>query len=192
MVAHAHKQCKRAGVSSLGSRGQCAVRISQKISKQPTKADTIIKFVVNDPRWAADDDGPSPYVHLTKKAEKRDLKYLQDADEVVLDAINPTLVIDYPMKNECKVQLGPQLAGFTRNDIVKAVGKAYRSIYRKEEETSTVSVERMSDRYPGCMLMNRADTNGKYGIYAHYLSDLALHTVRYHPCTNTLTVVVDS
>ena len=60
MVAHAHKQCKRAGVSSLGSRGQCAVRISQKISKPPAKADTIIKFVVNDPRWAADDNGPSP------------------------------------------------------------------------------------------------------------------------------------
>lgn len=48
--------------------------------------------------------------------------------------------------------------------------KKYHEIYKTESETTKLKVE----RYPQSKLINRARTDGKYGIWGHELEDLIL------------------
>jgi hypothetical protein len=160
---------------------------AKKLEKRSLKP-IVVNFKVKNP----DDNGPSPYVGLTKKQQKHSLKYLYDPNATVIDDPMLTLVIDYPLRHPTEVTLGPCLAGFTREDLVRLIGSAYRKIYREEKASSTLPVETMARRNPGCSLMNRAETNGKYGIYGHVLDDLLLHTIVYHRNTHTLMLKIDS
>ena len=99
------------------------------------------------------------------------------------------IVFDYPMNNPLEI---PITALLSRKDLVRFIGAAYRMIYQKEEATSSLPTERMCDRSNGCFLVNRAPTNGIYGIYGHDLKDLALHTVTYDINAGKIYLGIDS
>ena len=190
MVAHAHKICKQFGVSGKGSIGECLQRIAKAKQLEKRNLDTVaIQFKVNDPHYS---NGPSPYVGLTKKRQKHSLKYLHAPNATVIDDHMLTLVIDYPLRHPTAVSLGPRIAGFTREDLVRLIGSAYRKIYREEKASCTLPVETMARRNPDCSLLNRAESNGKYGIYGHDLEDLRLHAIVYDRNEHKLMLKIDS
>ena len=65
-------------------------------------------------------------------------------------------------------------------------------IYQEEESTSSLPIERMCDRHSGCLLINRAPTNGIYGVYGHDIRDLALHAVTYDINGGKIYLSIDS
>lgn len=133
---------------------------------------------------------------------------LIDADELVIPEQKIIVLIDYPLEIPTEVVL-QSVGGFTRQGLLDRIRNAYETIYQEEERTSTKPVETVGDyctrwlsEHPEATeedrrhyefrsaLMNRASTNGIYGIYGHELRDLALVEVKYHQGHYTL--VVDS
>jgi len=57
---------------------------------------------------------------------------------------------------------------------VLAISKKYHEIYDEEERTAATKTIPMAQRKT---LANRNETDGKYGIWGHDLSDLMLDTI---------------
>jgi hypothetical protein len=76
--------------------------------------------------------------------------------------------IKYPLSNPAIFELvHKDGTGWTAFQMIKAVMKAYKAVYEEEgEDPGTV---------PG--LLNRAKSNGKYGIWGH-ITDLVLEGAR--------------
>ena len=137
--------------------------------------------------------GVSPYVRLSPDRIEEDIEAQLDDDFAMLDASEISLVIDYPLRTPSHVELtADDGVTFKRDELLRKIGKAYEDIYAEEERTTTLPVQTMAERHPGCFLINRAETDGTYGIYAHVLSDLLLHKITYHPDTNELHLHIDS
>lgn len=151
-----------------------------------------IKFQVDLPEWRNDGNGASPYMPLTKRNFERAVKYMRNPYEKVLKCKSATLVIDYPVRNTFTTTLTSRNGTFTRIGLVAAIADAYERMYEEERTTSTVAEQRMCDIDPSCMLINRAPTNGKWGIWGHDLKDLLLHTIIYDVDENKLYPRVDS
>ncbi|MGZ3832048.1 MAG: hypothetical protein ACXVB0_00895 [Mucilaginibacter sp.] len=132
---------------------------------------TKINFRVKTDNLTDFSEGFIPWIELGK-AEK-DLKKLMDKNEVVIDATKVIAIIDYPLTKEWRFEL-ISANGFTREQLVKAISEKYHEIYKEEETTAsvkTVPADKRTDTY------NRNETNGKYGIWGHDLSDLALDSI---------------
>ena len=183
------------------SRGECLQRLAvEKMSKgvqkksvqskpsRPNKGIVKVEFQVgNDPTY-----GPSPYVGLTKEGQKASLKAMANKDDLVfIEGIGKDInvVFDYPLQRPTEF---PITAPLTRKDLVRFIGAAYRLIYDQESATSSLRAEPMCERNPECGLLNRANTDGVYGIYGHDLGDLALHTVTYDIRAGKIYLGVDS
>jgi hypothetical protein len=97
------------------------------------------------------------------------IKYLDKPDEIVLDFKEVELEIDYPLNEIYKGKLTTSNKGFTRKELIVEISKRYHQIYEEEEATAkTKTIPR--EKRKG--LINRNDTDGKYGIWGHDLSDL--------------------
>jgi len=136
----------------------------------------------------------SPYVHLTEEGFKECAQYMKDPDQVVVSATRVALIIDYPLEKEVSIHLdGDCKTGFTRLGLARMIAQAYQDIYNQEAETTTLPIESVAERSGGqCRLLNRAETNGTYGIWGHDLEDLDLHTVHYDPDQQLIWLGVDS
>lgn len=140
--------------------------------KDPTiQVLTQITFQVDDPEKKS--ERPSPYVNLAEP--EKDLKQMRNAEEVVFTGTNLTVVLDYPLRKEVSFPIStssPQ--GFTRAELVRKVASLYKRVYEEEAQSSKIAVIPLEQRKG---LINRNETNGKYGIWGHDLSDLVLHTI---------------
>jgi hypothetical protein len=117
---------------------------------------------------------------------------MANKDDLVLiegEGKDINVVFDYPLQRPTQF---PITAPLTRKDLVRFIGAAYRLIYDHETATSSQQAEPMCERNPGCLLLNRANTDGVYGIYGHDLGDLALHTVTYDIEAGKIHLGVDS
>ncbi len=135
-----------------------------------------------------DDDGDeaddySEYVHIADP--DYDIKNMDDADEVVIDTPNISIVYDYPLRRHFTVSYDSE-SGFTRAQLVRLISDEYQNIYDVEEQTSSIEPALV----PGWM--NRNETNGTYGIYGHAIDDLLLHTICYDPFTHVVHLGIDS
>jgi hypothetical protein len=141
-------------------------------SKDPTvHLLTQITFQVDDQENKS--EGPSPYVNLAEP--EKDLKRLQKAEEVVFTGTNLIVILDYPLRKEVSFPISASSpGGFTRAELARKVAELYKRVYEEEAQTSTIAVIPLDQRK---RLINRNETNGKYGIWGHDLSDLVLHTI---------------
>jgi len=98
---------------------------------------------------------------------------LIDATRVVLRANRATLVIDYPLRRPARFEILPDDAdgAFTVRGLVRAVAERYAQVYAEEDKTASKPAGRM----PG--LLNRNETDGKYGISMHVIGDLVLEGI---------------
>lgn len=125
------------------------------------------------PEEASDfDNGIVPWVNLENPG--KELNRLVDTDEVVLAFAKVTLIIDYPLAKPVSFILESGSKSFSRKELIKAISKKYHEIYAEEEKTTKTEVV-PKDKREG--LINRNETNGKYGICCHDLSDLDLSSI---------------
>jgi hypothetical protein len=110
-----------------------------------------------------------------------------DRNEIVLEGSKDyTLTIDYPLSTPALFPLRTPSTGVSRIDLVEIIVKAYREVYKEEEESTKVK----SGLIPG--MYNRNTTDGKYGIWGHGLGDLMLHAAYVDEETGVIELGVDS
>ena len=61
--------------------------------------------------------------------------------------------------------------GFTKKQLLSEVRKNYVALYAEEEATATVKTIPLEKRTG---MINRNQTNGKYGVWGHDIADLYL------------------
>ena len=112
-------------------------------------------------------DGEFSSIHIESFKEARAKKMLLDAEVVVVPTPEIEIKFSYPMTVP-KVVVRKSDTGFTLLDIAKIVHEEYVKIYREEDET------KKHQEAHGGGLLNRGDSDGKYGIWGHDLGDLYL------------------
>ena len=142
-----------------------------------------IEFEVDDPGL---DVTPSPYIGLTPASLSRALKYMRDNDDLVIEAPSIEATIDYPLRAPITRQLNCE-GGFTREQLCSRIAEVYQDIFREEQQTSSIP-----EGTVGNIIMNRAKTDGTYGIWGHFLDDLMLHTVYYDSMRESIRLGIDS
>jgi len=156
--------------------GVLVKKISFKV--KALKEDTIFK------------DGIMPWVDI--ESPEKEINRLIDADEIIIQPGVCVLIIDYPLKNPARFTIEPGKNGISRKEFVWLVNEKYREIYAEEEKTSHIQIIPQKERK---QLLNRNQTDGKYGIWGHELSDLALNTLYIYKRPNGevfLTLDMDS
>lgn len=98
------------------------------------------------------------------------------------------IIIRYPLSNKAEITVSGVK---TMNDLLEDIVKGYQEVYRMEEESTGKEASRMCDEIPGCPLINRGRTDGVFGIWGHFIDDLAIHTVYLYK-NGYVTIGVDS
>lgn len=98
------------------------------------------------------------------------------------------IIIKYPLDIKAEVNIYNVK---TVNDLLSDIVKGYQEIYRMEEDSTVKKASRICDEIPGCPLINRGRTSGLFGIWGHFIDDLAIHTVFIHE-NGYVTIGVDS
>jgi hypothetical protein len=117
-------------------------------------------------------DGPNPFISIANY--EQDIAQLQNQNEIVIPMKVIYVRFTYPLKKAAKFKItAVKEEGLTRAELVRSICETYHLIYKREDEdvggpTGTINP----------MMLNRAQSNGRYGIYGHYIEDLLLHTVR--------------
>ena len=105
---------------------------------------------------------------------QKDISRLIQPNEKVLSYESIILIIDYPLKDYVTFPIKVRKNGFSRKELLLEISKIYHQLYTDEENTATVKTLPMKDRD----IMNRNETNGKYGIWGHDLVDLVLNSIK--------------
>jgi hypothetical protein len=121
------------------------------------------------------DDGIVPWISLQSPNEE--IPRLIDADEIILPYSKVTLIIDYPLNKPASFEISAQGSGFTKTQLIREISKKYHQIYQDEEESASIKTIPLEKRKG---LINRNETNGKYGVWGHDLADLDLSVVEVY------------
>ena len=105
-------------------------------------------------------------------------------NEVVIKDEKITMVVSYPLSVEFRAILEKK-GGFTRLDVFKNIYEAYKRIYEEEERD-------VGDPGTYDNLYNRKQSEGKYGIWGHYLEELVIESVIYDPKEKVLDMFIGS
>lgn len=137
------------------------------------------------------EDGIIPWISI--KTPEAEMDNLIGKDEVVVHKDNATLIIDYPLNNPVAVQIRAlNSKGFTRKELIEKISATYKRIYKEEEASAQVKTIPLEERQG---LINRNQTNGKYGIWGHDIDDLDLSSVILRTADNgeiQLELIVES
>lgn len=115
-----------------------------------------------------------------------DLKALSNADEIIVSAGKITVVIDYPLSKAVEFDMTAHGAGITPRQLVTEISKRYHQIYLEEEQTSKIKSTPVNERK---LVANRNETDGKYGIYGHDLSDLDMSMIQVFKTSGGRTII---
>ena len=125
------------------------------------------------------DDGIIPWISLDNP--DKEIGKLIDADKIILQQTLVTVIIDYPLTYPATFELSTKSEGFSRKQLIKEISKKYHEIYKLEEASAKTKTLPM-DKRKG--LINRNQTDGKFGVWGHDLSDLDLSTIEVHRNSN--------
>ncbi|RKE80780.1 hypothetical protein [Chryseobacterium sp. AG363] len=130
-------------------------------------------------------DGIIPWISLENPGPE--ISQLISADEVVIKEKTINVIFDYPLNNPHTFAFTNE-NGFSRKDLILLISKKYHDLYKEEELTSSVKTIPV-DKRTG--LINRNETQGKYGIWGHDLSDLDLSGIEVHETDNgTINIIL--
>lgn len=127
------------------------------------------------------EDGIVPWISLEEP--EKEIHRLIDTDKAVLPFNKVILIIDYPVKSPVYIPLTSNGDGFSRKQLITAISQQYHAMFKEEEITATNKTTPLEKREG---LQNRNETNGKYGIWGHDLSDLDLSYIEVHKNKNGL------
>jgi hypothetical protein len=119
------------------------------------------------------EDGIIPWISI-KNADS-EVNNLIEKDEIVINKGNVTLIIDYPLNNPVEIQIKANNSnGFSRKELAQKISTEYKRIYQEEEESAKTKTTPIDERQG---LINRNQTDGKYGIWGHDIDDLDLSAI---------------
>lgn len=127
------------------------------------------------------EDGIIPWISI--KDPEKYLGELVDKDEIVLKSNRAILLIDYPLNNPIQIEIkSKEKQGFNRVELIRLISQEYHRIYNEEEASAKVKTIPLEEREG---LINRNQTNGKYGIWGHDIEDLDLSAIIVHITNNS-------
>lgn len=119
-------------------------------------------------------DGYIPWISLSNPESQ--IKQLVDADEKIIKYQTINIIFDYPLNNPAIFEF-KNSNYFSRKDLILAISKKYHEIYNEEEKSSKIKTIPLDERTG---IINRNETQGKYGIWGHDLSDLDLSSIEVY------------
>ena len=126
------------------------------------------------------EDSIIPWISISDYESQ--LKNLINADELVLEYSQVLLRIDYPLNTPYEMFIVSQSPkGFTRKELVELICYSYKQVYKEEEKTTKTKIIPIEERKT---LLNRNETNGKYGICCHDIEDLDLSSIQVSKMNN--------
>jgi len=103
----------------------------------------------------------------------KEIDDLIDAKKIVIEKPKITIQFIYPLKNPVAFDYeSPQ--GFSRRKILECIHDGYSKIYDDEEKTG--KIEPRPEGYP---IDNRPRSDGKYGIWGHYINQLFIEHLTF-------------
>jgi len=120
------------------------------------------------------EDGIIPWISL--KNASSEVSQLINSDEIIIKENAVNIVFDYPLNKPTNLEIVND-NGFSRKDLILVISKKYHEIYDEEEKTAKTKTIPM-DKRTG--IINRNETDGKYGIWGHDLEDLDLSGIEIH------------
>lgn len=121
------------------------------------------------------EDGVIPWISI--KNSENEIEKLIDADKVVLESSEIIMIIDYPLNKPAKFILKSSTGGFSKKQLISEISKKYKEIYLEEENTAKIKTVPINERKG---LINRNETDGKYGIWGHDIGDLDLSSIEVY------------
>ena len=100
-------------------------------------------------------------------------------DIVVIPNTTISIFFEYPLSHPATFEYSSE-TGFTRRKILECVYQGYKKIYDEENETG---VKESKDKVP---IENRPRSNGKYGIWGHYIDQLFIEHLEFNVKTSLL------
>lgn len=134
--------------------------------------------------WDGGDNDDSDYDSDCSSSDESQKKTL-DPDEIIVKKQDITIIYTYPLSGEFSFNHHTDCPeGFTREELSVQIMDRYRKIYDEEEN---------EDGDPGLVpgMLNRAQSDGPYGIWGHDIRDLILHTLYLH-VDGTYSLGIDS
>ena len=110
--------------------------------------------------------------------------HIINPDEVVIEAETIHVTFRYPLSVEVVFDYTND-GGFTRKGLYRCIYEGYKKIFDEEEQE--VGDPGIYER-----LYNRRRSEGKYGIWGHYMDDLWLEIIFYDPINNLVTLAIGS
>ncbi len=120
-------------------------------------------------------DGRIPWINIENP--QKEIERLIDSEKIVIESSEITLNIDYPLNIPASFILKNSQNKFTKKELVLVISEKYHEIY-KEEEKSAKQKTIPIDKRVG--LINRNQTDGKYGIWGHDIGDLDLSSIEIY------------
>ncbi len=136
------------------------------------------------------EEGFIPWVSIADPKDQ--LSNLIDADKIVLPFKTAKIIVDYPLSFPDTFEIKTTGQGFSRKQLILAISNRYHEIYKLEETTATTKTLPIDKRGS---LINRNETNGKFGVCCHDITDLDLSEIEIHKNSKgqiTLTLGVES
>lgn len=122
------------------------------------------------------EDGIIPWISINDPENSID--NLLEKDKIVLKSKEAILLIDYPLNKPVEIKIKSQKeVGFRRGELIRLISQEYHRIYQEEEESSSVKTIPLEEREG---MINRNETDGKYGIWGHDIRDLDLSAIIVH------------
>lgn len=115
-----------------------------------------------------------PWINIENA--KSQINQLINPNEILIEQTSAKLIIDYPLNNPAIIEINNP-NGFSRKDLILLISEKYKDIYKEEEasaKTKTIPLQQRTG------LINRNQTDGKYGIWGHDLSDLGLSGIELY------------
>jgi len=134
--------------------------------------------------WKRYEDGEVGTPMIRDYETEFDRNSLVDPDELVIQEEKITIEFRYPLSVKVYMEFESK-RGFTNMDLFRCVYEGYKKIYDEEEAEA-------GD--PGIYekLYNRKPSQGKYGIWGHYMNDLFLEIIYYNPEEKLCTLAIGS
>lgn len=129
--------------------------------------DFKIKANEEDIELEIDTDGFVPWISI----DDPEIERLIDPNEIVISNSSINLYIDYPLNKPVTFELKTNSNGFTRKNLVEQISQKYHLIYLEEEETAETKTLSNEQR----KILNRNQTDGKYEVWGHDITDLDLN-----------------
>ncbi len=131
---------------------------------------------------------PSDYkpmcVYVVDYEDQHVINNLVNPQALLIKEETFTILFNYPLKNPVTFKY-TNSGGFTRLDLFRCVHEGYKKIYETEEndvgETETYD-----------NLYNRKKSQGTYGIWGHYITDLRIEGIAYDPETKLAELLMGS